>query len=102
MSAATESVKKQMKGWGAAYYITEFLPLTAGIITAMVYNPSVWQWLIFIFLGILIIGGIILAVRHSWKTLVWGLMLVLCLGLNGWVMYTIIGSCFAFASVNDL
>ena len=48
MSKATEQVKKQLRGWSAGYYITEYLPITAGLVTAMVLNPSVWKWLIFI------------------------------------------------------
>ena len=48
------------------------------------------------------IGGIIAAFRHSGKTIVWGVILVLVLAINGPVMYTIVGSCFAFAATNDI
>ena len=102
MSKATEQVKKQLKGWGTAYYTTEYGPVTGGLIAAMIINPSVWKWLIFIFLGILIIGGLIAAFKKSGKTIVWGIILVLVLAVNGAVMYTIVGTCFTFAATNDL
>lgn len=102
MSAATEKTKKQMKGWGAAYYITEYGPISGGLITTMILNPHVWEWLLFILIGVLMIGGIIAAFRHSGKTIVWGIILVLVLAINGPVMYTIVGSCFAFAATNDI
>lgn len=102
MSKATEKTKKQLKGWGAAYYGTEYGPVTGGLIAAMVINPSVWKWLIFIFLGILLIGGLIAAFKHSGKTVIWGIILVLVLAVNGVVMYAIVGTCFTFAATNDL
>lgn len=102
MSKATEQVKKQLKGWAAGYYITEYLPISAGLITAMVLNPHIWAWLIFVLLGILIIGGLIAAFKHSGKTIVWGIILVLIIALSGWVTYLIVGTCFAFAATNDL
>ena len=102
MSKATEKTKKQLKGWGAAYYTTEYGPVTGGLIAAMIINPSVWKWLIFIFLGILIIGGLIALFKHSGKTVIWGIILVLVLAVNGVVMYTIVGTCFTFAATNDL
>ena len=68
----------------------------------MIINPSVWKWLIFIFLGILIIGGLIAAFKKSGKTIIWGVILVLVLAVNGAVMYAIVGTCFAFAATNDL
>lgn len=102
MSKATEIIKKKKKIWGTAYYITEYLPVTAGIITAMAMNPHVWVWLIFIFLFILIVGGLIAAFRKSGKTIVWGLILVMVIAINGWVMYTVISVCFGFAFVNDI
>lgn len=102
MSKATEIIKKKKKIWGTAYYITEYLPVTAGIVTAMAMNPHVWVWLIFIFLFILIVGGLIAAFRKSGKTIVWGLILVMVIAINGWVMYTVISVCFGFAFVNDI
>lgn len=48
------------------------------------------------------IGGIIAAFKHSGKTIVWGIILVLVLAINGPVMYAIVGSCFAFAAANDI
>lgn len=101
-SQATTQIQKQMRGWGAAYYGTEYGPITGGLITAMVLNPSVWKWLVFILLGVLMIGGLIAAFRHTGKTIVWGIILVLVLAINGPVMYAIVGSCFAFAAANDL
>lgn len=102
MSNATKQVKKQLTGWGIGYYLTEYLPITSGLIAAMILNPSVWKWLIFILLAILIIGGLILAFKKSGKTIVWGIILVLSLSISGWVMYLIVGSCFTFAFTNDL
>lgn len=102
MSKATEQVKKELKGWTAAYYITEYLPISSGIIAAMIINPHVWAWLIFILLTVLIIGGLIAAFKKSGKTIIWGLVLVLCIALNGWVMYLIVGTCFTFAFTNDI
>lgn len=102
MSKATETTKKQMKGWGAAYYITEYGPITGGLITTMVLNPHVWEWLLFVLLGVLMVGGLIAAFRHTGKTIVWGVILVLVLAINGPVMYAIVSSCFAFAASNDL
>lgn len=102
MSKATEQVKKQLRGWSAGYYITEYLPITAGLVTAMILNPSVWKWLIFILLTVIIIGGLIAMFRKSGKTIIWGIILVLCIAINGWVMYTIVGTCFVFAFTNDL
>lgn len=102
MSKATEQVKKQMKGWGVAYYGTEFGPVSAGLISAMVLNPHVWAWLIFVLLAILIIGGLIAAFMHSPMTIIWGIILVLAIALNGWVMYLIVGVCFIFSATNDL
>ena len=102
MSKATEKTKKQLNGWKASYYITEYLPITAGLVTAMVMNPHVWEWLIFVLLGILIIGGLIAAFKHSGKTIIWGVILVLVLAINGWVMYVIISVCFTFAATNDI
>ena len=102
MSKATEKTKKQLKGWGAAYYTTEYGPVTGGLIAAMIINPSVWKWLIFIFLGILIIGGLIAAFKKSGKTIIWGIILVLVLAINGWVMYLIVSVCFVNAATNDI
>ena len=102
MSAATEKTKKQMKGWGTAYYITEYGPITGGLITAMIFNPHVWEWLVFILIGILMIGGLIAAFKHSGKTIIWGIIFVLVLAVNGIVMYIIVGACFTFAATNDL
>lgn len=102
MSAATDKTKKQMKGWGAAYYITEYGPISGGLITTMILNPHVWEWLLFILIGVLMIGGIIAAFKHSGKTIIWGIILVLVLAINGPVMYAIVGSCFAFAAANDI
>lgn len=102
MSKATEIIKKKKNSWGTAYYITEYLPVTAGIITAMAMNPHVWVWLIFIFLFILIVGGLIACFRKSGKTIVWGLILVMVIAINGWVMYTIVSVCFGFSFVNDI
>lgn len=101
-SKATQKVKKELKGWGSAYYITEYGPISGGLITAMVMNPHVWEWLLFVLLGILMIGGLIAAFKHSGKTIVWGTILVLVLAINGWVMTLIISTCFAFACVNDV
>lgn len=102
MSKATEKTKKQLQGWGIAYYGTEYGPITGGLITAMVLNPHVWEWLLFVLLGILMIGGLIAAFKHSGKTIIWGIILVLVLAINGVVMYIIVGTCFAFAATNDL
>lgn len=102
MSKATEQVKKELKGWGSAYYITEYLPVSSGIIAAMIINPHVWAWLIFILLTVLIIGGLIAAFKKSGKTILWGLVLILCIAVSGWVMYLIVGTCFTFALTNDL
>ena len=102
MSKATEKTKKQLKGWGTAYYTTEYGRVTGGLIAAMIINPSVWKWLIFIFLGILLIGGLIALFKHSGKTVIWGIILVLVLAVNGVVMYAIVGTCFTFAATNDL
>lgn len=102
MSKATEKTKKQLKGWGTAYYVTEYGPITGGLITTMIMNPHVWEWLVFILIGILLIGGLVAAFKKSGKTIVWGIILVLVLAINGPVMYAIVGSCFAFAAANDL
>lgn len=102
MSKATEKTKKQLKGWGIAYYTTEYGPISGGLITTMIMNPHVWEWLVFILLAVLLVGGIIAAFKHSGKTIVWGIILVLVLAINGPVMYTIVGTCFAFAATNDL
>lgn len=102
MSNATQQVKKQLTGWGIGYYVTEYLPITSGLIAAMILNPSVWKWLIFILLFVFIIGGLVLAFKKSGKTIVWGIILVLSLSISGWVMYLIVGSCFTFAFTNDL
>ena len=102
MSKATEKTKKQLKGWGTAYYITEYGPISGGLITTMILNPHVWEWLVFILIGILLIGGLVAAFKHSGKTIVWGIILVLVLAINGPVMYIIVGTCFAFAATNDL
>ena len=102
MSKATELTNKKRKAWGAAYYVTEYGPITGGLITAMVLNPHVWVWLLYVLLGILIIGGLIAAFKHSGKTIVWGVILVLVLAINGIGMYIIISTCFAFAAANDL
>lgn len=91
-----------MKAWGTAYYATEYGPISGGLITAMIMNPHVWEWLLFVLLGVLIIGGIIAAFKHSGKTIIWGIILVLVLAINGAVMYIIVGTCFAFAATNDL
>lgn len=56
----------------------------------------------FVLLGILIIGGMIAAFKHSGKTIVWGIILVLVLAISGTVMYIIVGACFTFAATNDL
>lgn len=102
MSKATELTKKQLKGWGTAYYATEYGPITGGLITAMIMNPHVWAWLIFILVAVLMIGGLIAAFKHSGKTIVWGIVLVLVLAINGVTMYIIVSTCFAFAATNDL
>ena len=102
MSKATEKTKKQLNAWRASYYITEYGPITGGLVTAMILNPHVWEWLLFVLLGILIIGGLIAAFKHSGKTIVWGVILVLVLAISGTVMYIIVGACFAFAATNDL
>ena len=101
-SKATLSVKKQLRGWGAAYYTTDYLPVTSGLIAGMIINPSVWAWLIFILLAILIIGGLIAAFKHSGKTIIWGIILVLVFAINGTAMYIVVSTCFAFAATNDL
>ena len=102
MSKATELTNKQRKAWGTAYYATEYGPISGGLITAMVMNPHVWEWLLFVLLGVLIIGGLIAAFKHTGKTIIWGIILVLVLAINGPVMYIIVGTCFAFAATNDL
>ena len=102
MSKATEKIKKQLNIWRVSYLTTEYGPITGGLITAMVLNPHVWEWLLFILLGVLIIGGLIAAFRHSGKTIIWGIILVLVLSINGLVMYIVVGACFTFAAVNDL
>lgn len=102
MSKATEQVKKELNAWGASYYITEYLPVTGGLIAAMIYNPHVWAWLIFVLLAVLIIGGLIAAFKKSGKTIIWGIILILCIAVNGWIMYLIVGTCFVNAAVNDL
>ena len=102
MSKATEQVKKQLRGWGTAYYTTEYLPIVSGLITAMVINPPIWAWLIFVLLFVLIVGGLIAAFKHSGKTIIWGIILVLVFAINGWVMYLIVSICFLFAATNDL
>lgn len=102
MSKATEAVKSQLKAWGPLYYITEYLPTVAGLIVAMIYNPSIWAWLIFVLLAVLIVGGLIAAFKHSGKTIIWGIILVICIAVNGWIMYTIVGTCFTFSACNDL
>ena len=68
----------------------------------MIINPSVWAWLIFILLAILIIGGLIAAFKHSGKTIIWGIILVLVFAINGTAMYIVVSTCFAFAATNDL
>ena len=102
MSKATEKTKKQLNAWRVGYMATEYGPITGGLITAMVMNPHVWEWLLFVLLGILMIGGLIAAFKHSGKTIIWGIILVLVLAINGTVMYIIVGTCFAFAATNDL
>ena len=102
MSKATEITHKKLKAWGAAYYGTEYGPISAGLITAMIVNPHVWQWLLFVLLGVLAIGGLIAAFKHSGKTIIWGIILVLILAINGTVTYIIVGACFLFAATNDL
>ena len=102
MSKATEKTKKQLNAWRTSYYITEYGPITGGLVTAMILNPHVWEWLLFVLLAILIVGGLIAAFKHSGKTIIWGIILVLVLAINGWVMYVIVGVCFAFAATNDL
>ena len=102
MSKATEKTKKQLKAWGTAYYGTEYGPITGGLITTMICNPHAWEWLLFVLLGVLAIGGLIAAFKHSGKTIVWGVILVLVLAINGLVMYIIIITCFVFAATNDL
>lgn len=102
MSKATEKTKKQLNAWRTTYYATEYGPITGGLITAMVLNPHVWEWLLFVLLGVLIIGGLIAAFKHSGKTIIWGIILVLVLSINGLVMYIIVITCFSFAAVNDL
>lgn len=69
-SQATLQVQKEMKAWGAAYYGTEYGPVTGGLIAAMIISPHVWSWLIFVLMGILIIGGLIAAFKHSGKTII--------------------------------
>ena len=102
MSKATDQVKKKMHGWGAAHYITEYLPVTSGLIAAMVVNPPVWTWLIFVLFAVIIIGGLIACFKKSGKTIVWGIILILVIAVSGWVMYTIVGTCFALSAANDL
>lgn len=102
MSKATEQVYKEKKYWGIAYYTTEFGPLLAGIITAMVINPSVWTYLIYVLFGVIILGTIVLIYSKNWKTLLWGIILVLVLALQSWVTYVVVGTCFLFAAANDL
>lgn len=102
MSKATEKTKKKLTAWRAAYLTTEYGPISGGLITAMVLNPHVWQWLLFVLLAVLIVGGLIAAFRHSGKTIIWGIILILVLAINGVVMYIIVGACFAFAATNDL
>lgn len=102
MSKATEQVKKELNAWRIANYTTEFGPLTGGIIAAMVINPGVWKYLIYVLLGVLIIGISVLIYSKNWKTLLWGIMLVLILALQSWVTYVIVGICFVFAASNDL
>ena len=102
MSKATEKTKKQLNAWRIAYLTTEYGPITGGLITAMIMNPHVWEWLLFVLLGVLVIGGLIAAFRNSGKTIIWGIILVLVLSINGLVMYIIVSACFAFAATNDL
>ena len=102
MSKATEKTKKRLNAWRAAYLGTEYGPISGGLITAMVVNPHAWEWLLFILLGVLMIGGLIAAFKHSGKTIIWGIILVLVLAINGVVMYIIVGTCFLFAATNDL
>lgn len=102
MSKATEISKKRLTAWRTAYYGTEYGPITGGLITAMIFNPHVWEWLLFVLLGILMIGGLIAAFKHSGKTIIWGVILVLVLAINGLIMYTIVITCFAFAAANDV
>ena len=102
MSRATELTKKKMVGWRTAYYTTEYGPITGGLVTAMVMNPHIWEWLLFVLLGILMIGGLIAAFKHSGKTIIWGIILVLVMAINGVVMYIIVGTCFLFAASNDI
>ena len=102
MSKATEITNKKRKAWGTAYYVTEYGPITGGLITAMIMNPHVWAWLVFILVGVLMIGGLIAAFKHSGKTIVWGIILVLVLAINGVTMYIIVSTCFLFAATNDL
>ena len=102
MSKATELTKRKLKGWGTAYYATEYGPITGGLITAMIVNPHVWAWLAYILVGILLIGGLVAAFKHSGKTIIWGIILVLVLAINGVTMYIIVSTCFLFAATNDL
>jgi cell division protein FtsW (lipid II flippase) len=102
VSKATEKTKKQLNAWRIAHLGTEYGPISGGLITAMVMNPHVWEWLLFVLLGVLIIGGLIAAFKHSGKTIIWGIILVLVFAVNGLTMYIIVGTCFLFAASNDL
>lgn len=102
MSKATEKTKKQLNGWRAGHMILEYGPITAGLVTAMVLNPHIWVWLVYILVGVLLIGGLIACFKHSGKTIVWGIILVLVFAINGIGMYIVIGACFAFAMSDDL
>lgn len=81
---------------------TEYGPVTGGLITAIIMNPSVFSWLIYIILGIIMLGVLIWLFSKRTKTIVWGLILVLILALSGTVMIIVISTCFAFAASNDL
>lgn len=102
MSRATEIAKKQLKVWKATHLFTEYGPVTGGLITAMIYNPSVWAWLCFILAIVMLIGGFIALFKHTGKTLIWGIILVLVFAINGVIMYIVISTCFIFAASNDL
>ncbi len=102
MSRATEIAKKQLTGWKAAHLFTEYGPVSGGLITAMICNPSVWTWLFSILAIVLLIGGFIALFKHTGKTLIWGIILVLVFAINGVIMYIVISTCFIFAASNDL
>ena len=102
MSRATQIAKKKYNTLKYTHMFTDYGPITGGLITAMIFNPHVWAWLIFVLAAILMIGGLIAAFRKSGKTIIWGIILVLVFAINGLIMYIVVGTCFLFAATDDL